>query len=234
MDGMVFDHDSGDDDEIGHLHTGTFTSGDRAASEDEPHDEDKGKGKQSGGIFGDGGGVFFDEADGFDPTDLQGLPYYDFVSARRKGLPLRRRMNDQAEQYLRTFIDDADLRDHVYEVASSSEHGYPTLLMDTGHIVQFHLYANDLQRVRVSRDIDPEIGVRMAMKAFAAAGKSLDPKDVKFGTSPEFEARMKPIWVAEYKRIQGGAGRKPHIDIPRSSSRSASDSVVRRAPKVGS
>jgi hypothetical protein len=232
MDGMVFDHDSDEDDDIGHLHTGTFAAGRQSTPQDEGEDQDdKEKGKKSGGIFGDQGGVLFDEADGFDSTDLQGLPYYDFVSARRKGLPLRKRMTDQAEQYLRTFIDDAELRSHIYEVAAS-ERGYPTLLLDTGHIVQFHLYANDLDRVRVSSDIDPEIGVRLAMKAFAAAGKSLDPKDVKFGNSPEFERRMKPIWVAEYKRIQGGAGRKPHIDIPRSSD-PVSTTSVRRAPTVG-
>jgi hypothetical protein len=224
MDGMMFDHEDEDEQSL-HVDTGSFTSTDAG-------DKDKGgkKGKQGGGIFSEGTtereGVFFDETDGFDPTELQGLPYYDFISARRKGLPLRRRMTDQSDQYLRSFLDEADLREHVYEVEASEHHGHPTLLLDTGHLIQFQLYSNDLQRVRVSADIDPEIGVRIAMKAFLAAGKSINPKDVKFGSSEDFEKRMKPVWTRCYTDMQ--RGRTPHIDIGVSSKPSVPRASMRR------
>ena len=221
MDGMIFDHDAEEEEQL-HVHTGSFTSED---VEDNDKDKDgKGKkGKQggaagTGGIFDDGK-IYFDrdEMDGFDATELQGLPYYDFVSARRKGLPLRSRMTEQAEQYLKTFLDDPALRAHVLEVASS-ENGHPTLLLDTGSIIQFQLYANDLERVRVSADIEPEIGVAMAIRAFQAAGKSINPNDVKFGLSERFKAVMEPEWKRQYAQIQKS---HPTIDLGTSSRKSA-------------
>ena len=93
MDGMVFDHDSGDDDdEIGHLHTGTFHVHRDATrtSEDEEHDGDEGKsgdkGKQSRAASSAMKAAFSStKRMASIRRTCRALPYYDFVSARRKG-----------------------------------------------------------------------------------------------------------------------------------------------------
>ena len=83
-----------------------------------------------------------------------------------------------------------------------SKRGYPTLLLDNGEIVQYQHTQGRLERVRVSPDLDAEQAVRYAMAGFLAAGESIDPKHVKFGRSPEFQARMMPIWTREWRKIQ--------------------------------
>ncbi len=169
-----------------------------AAKEEETED---GEGGEQGGDSG-GGGVIFDETEtDFDQTELQGMQLPSLRKAIKKGLKLFSRVTKESEQYLKNFLPDKDLRSRVVEIAISRR-GHPTLLLDKGEIVQYQLSRGKLDRVRVSPDLEAEQAVRYAMAGFIAAGESINPKHVKFGRSPEFEARMKPVWVQEWKRMQ--------------------------------
>jgi hypothetical protein len=166
------------------------------------HDSDEGDetGQQTGS--GGGGGVHFEETEtDFDATELQGLSLPIFRNALKKGLKLASRLTKQSERYLSHFLPEVGLRSRVIE-ATLSENGHPTLLLDKGEIVQYQITAGKLERVRVSPDLDAERAVKYAMAGFIAAGESINPKDVKFGRSPEFQARMKPIWIREWNKIQ--------------------------------
>jgi hypothetical protein len=160
-------------------------------------DEERGSADGSGG-----GGIYFEETEhDFDDTELQGLSIPIFRNALKKGLKLASRLTTQTEKYLRNFLPDKALRSRVLEVAFS-ENGHRTLLLDRGEIVQYQHSRGRLERVRVSPDLEAERAVKYAMAGFIAAGESIDPKDVKFGRTPEFEARMRPVWTREWDRIQ--------------------------------
>ena len=224
-------------DESDHLAAAESAELTEIDQEEEKKEGDEGKegedGSMQGEADGGGGGVGFDETEHeFDATELQGLSLPIFRRALKKGLKLVSRVTKQSEQYLRNFLPDKALRSRVLEVALS-EKGYPTLLLDKGEIVQYQINLGKLDRVRVSPDLDAERAVKYAMAGFIAAGESIDPKDVKFGRSPEFEARMKPIWVREWRRMQQDDF-DLHMDAPRkdASFRQAvqSQSPTRSAP----
>jgi hypothetical protein len=172
--------------------------------EDAVSDEDTDEGEEGGqgGGEGGGGGVYFEETEhDFDAAELQGMSLPGLRTALKKGLKLVNRLSKQSEHFLRGFLPDPALRARVVEM-TISERGHRTLLLDKGEIVQYQHSLGKLDRVRVSPDLDAERAVKFAMAGFIAAGESINPKHVKFGRSPEFEARMKPIWVKEWKRIQ--------------------------------
>ena len=191
------------------------------ASYDDQTEEDEEDGEGEGG--GGGGGVTFEEVEhdtDFDPTELQGLSLPILRRSLKKGFKLVSQLTKQSETYLRNFLPDISLRSRVLEV-TRSERGHPTLLLDKGQIVQYQFSkGSKLERVRVSPDLEAERAVKYAMAGFIAAGESIDPKDVKFGRSPEFEARMRPVWTREWQKIQE-ENRRPGIDIPRSTFTSA-------------
>ena len=203
-------------------------------SDEEVEDKESDTKTGSGGSGG-GGGVSFEETETeFDAAELQGMSLSLLRVSLKKGLKLVSRLTKQVEHELRGFLPDISLRARVLEM-TFSERGHRTLLLDKGEIVQYQHAHGKLQRVRVSPDLDAAQAVRYAMAGFLAAGESIDPKDVKFGQSPEFRARMMPIWTQEWHKIQQQE-RQPRLGFARKDARFGQSLALqsRREPVLSS